>query len=284
MDDAQLRRDLLRNTGVQFPKPHHTATLLRDVEIDTEVMHQISTMYARAPMDGRLRDLGASAASLREAYAVISHALHTGTVWGVSGFATGATPEQPLDYIKENNILSAFYTYISNSAMRPSLIVDGGCSEGILGLNGYFAEDRGLPNLGYIPFEGLTSMSARQHMVVWGDTYRDRELLVGTTSQILLCMGGADGTIRECLRALLYNSPVILVEAKHYDDPRAFTNVYASIPQVQQAMQEKRFFFCREVGELYKAMDAAIKYSDATRHDYQEVRLGDIGGFFNVRA
>ncbi len=171
-------------------------------------------------------------------------------IWGVSGFAEGGH-----DYTAEAHFLNVFYKYLVATDRKPCLSVDGGVSEGNLGLNAIAAAMHQIQTLGCIPLEGLASISARTFMIAWGNVYRDREILVGTIPDAILCMDGADATRRECQIALANEGVVFLMRLKDYG-PKSLGATYQNDPEMMKAITEKRLFVCRSMSELRAALDA----------------------------
>lgn len=163
-------------------------------------------------------------------------------VVGVSGYASRGYP-----CAQFASALSLAYQSLM-SLGKPSLACDGATGAGILGLNGIVASRHGIPTLGFAALQGLASMAPRTHMVVDGHTYRGREELVGSAPDLLMCFGGGDGSLRECLASL-----------------RAGGSVLAALPVggwrsalAGPWVKEGRLVFCDEEHAIPEAVGRAV--------------------------
>lgn len=286
MQTLAQRYDWLVRTGNQFHEPRPRVALAigseAKAEIDVSVMYGTGKFYTdNATLGRELDNLLALTGSYKEAIDYIGQALASGTVWGVSGFSTGSTQDEPREYEAESRALEIFYNCIRQ--LDTSLVVDGGCSEGVLGLNGVLAQMHGIPSLGYTPETRLMGMAPRQHTVLWGENYPQREVLVGTTPHVLVCDAGADGTIRECRWARYYKTPVILLGLKEYDYEKAFPNVYQSLRWITEAQETNGFFFCDSEEAIPAAVKAALEASRANREQFDKMRLSKVAERLGVQ-
>lgn len=183
-----------------------------------------------------------------------------GRVWGFSGFATGgfdAVTNEPYGYREEGEGLRELYGQLQERDQLPCLAIDGGVSEGFLAMNSVVARSAGVPTLGFIPREGLASVGVRDHMVVAGDTYQDREVLVGT-ADILVCAGGFKGTVRECIEATLRGAAVLMLSLKDYPDS-ALPNTFQNYEELRDAYKAKRLVVCSSVEEIPARVDDVLQ-------------------------
>jgi predicted Rossmann-fold nucleotide-binding protein len=225
-----------------------------EVMVDRAALAHAGRVYAGSnALRGALRERGASTATLIEVTRLVGRHLSTDTlVWGFSGYATAG---YPCDV--EAHSLAELYRYLSQLRTKPVLVVDGGVSTGVLGLNGVIAKQHQITTLGFIPLQGLGAMAPRDHVVVWGDTYQDREILVGTLPDILICVGGGAGTRRECQAALSNGSVVLLLAPRNYG-PSSLSETYQGFSEMTQAMSEHRLFVCGQDDSMRSCVDAAL--------------------------
>lgn len=178
-----------------------------------------------------------------------------GLIWGISGFAS-----KGFDYGIEARGIAELYAYLREK--QPGLIVDGAVAQGVLGLNGVLAAMQNVPTLGCIPLQGLTSLGERTHTLVWGDTYQDREVLVGSIPDILVCVGGGPGTMRECEHALNHGSIVLLLTLKPHE-PGTFPRLYHTKPVIRDAIVDGRFVVCDSIDTVAAKAQEAWEASQA---------------------
>jgi hypothetical protein len=167
-----------------------------------------------------------------------------GVIWGVSGFATPGP-----DCSAEAGGLAALYQFLADSNRLPMLVADGGASVGVLGLNGLIADMHNVLTLGFTPLQGIASMGPRNHTVIWGNSYRDREQLVGLLPDALVCAGGGDGAGRECETTIDNGGPVLLLALKKYDEG-TLPVTFRSWPKLQQAESEGQLVVCESLDDL----------------------------------
>lgn len=237
-------------TGATEPLPgftyQHPSKGSVQIAANDRVLRATGRVYVGdAELREALRARGARTASLKLAVDRIqSMCLRTGVIWGVSGFATPGP-----DCSAEAGGLAALYQFLADMQMLPMLVADGGASVGVLGLNGLIAAMHKVPTLGFSPLQGIASMGARDHTVIWGDTFRDREQLVGLLPDALVCAGGGDGAGRECEKALDHGSPVLLLALRDYDEG-TLPVTYRSWPKLAEAEGNGRLVVCRSLDEL----------------------------------
>ena len=226
---------------------------VRPVMVDSDTLGQCANIYAGHPFRTALRQQFSLVIKSHQAAATLIDDLFNRNelIWGMSGFAS---PEY--EYHEEGRGLWELYSFLSQQ--QPSLITDGGVAQGVLGLNGVLAALRDLPSLGCIPYQGLASLGQRTHVLVHGETYRDREMLVGSLPDILVCVGGGPGTIRECLHALEHGSVVLLLSLKTYP-LGTLPRIYFTNEKMREAVEQGRLLVCDSVSTVAKLAQLAYE-------------------------
>src|SRR5687768_12557079 len=141
--------ELHRLSSLTFRHPNKG---VRPILVDDTTLQRSKFVYARPPFRNALRQFSISAKSYQPAAALIDGLFEQdGLVWGVSGFAS-----TEYEYTEEGRGLSELYSYLGGEQL-PSLIVDGGVAQGVLGLSGVLAAMRGMPTLGCVPLQGLAA-------------------------------------------------------------------------------------------------------------------------------
>ena len=223
--------------GAQYP-----------VQIDRTVAEQCGALYADdIDMSVALYHLRlADVRTRQEAYLKLLEPLKAERqIWGFSGYATAG-----FDYGLEAGALRAIYEQMDGD-YRPQMVVDGGVSAGVLGLNGLMAREHGLPSIGVIPRMGCGSLGVRDDMIIWGDTYRQREMVVGTLPHVLWCIGGADGTRREAAWASRQRSAIVIVAlSDRTHGPKSLLATYRNIKALRSAERREELIICREISEI----------------------------------
>lgn len=250
-------RETTQLHGITFEHPKGQ----RDITIDSETLHTQGRIYVgHQALRQELQVQGFTATGLAEAGSVIeSHYGNDALIWGFSGFAS-VLPG--IDYRQEGKGIAQFYDYLATTDRKPGLAVDGGVSAGNLGLSAVIAAQHGVPTMGFIPLNGLDSTGTRDHLVVWGNNYPDREVLVGTTPDAVLGIGGAEGTRRECEAALKQGSAVLLMALKDYG-PKSLPATYQKHPVMTEAVEDGRMVICESPEAL---PDAIEQTAEAAQH------------------
>lgn len=227
---------------------------VRPVMVDSDTLEQCPNIYASHPFRTALRQQFSVAVKSHQAAATLINGLfdRDELIWGVSGFASAE-----YEYHEEGRGLWELYSFLSEQ-QQPSLVTDGGVTQGVLGLNGVLAALRGIPSLGCPPLQGLASLGQRKHVLVHGETYRDREMLVGSLPDILVCVGGGPGTIRECLHALEHGSVVLLLNLKTYQ-PGTLPRTYFTNEKMREAVMQGRLLVCDSVSTVAKMAQLAYE-------------------------
>jgi hypothetical protein len=249
-----------------------------EIEVDGQVLPHLGRIYTDSiELQNVLQRYAARTALLSSAHRLVKGYL-TGKrlVWGFSGYATPG-----FDYGVESRGMTQLYRQLTEMDHQPALSIDGGVSAGVLGLNGIIAKEHRVTTLGCIPFEGLTSISARDHMVVWGDTYRDREVLVGTLPDVLVCVGGGDGTRRECQAALRQGSVAILLALSDYG-PASLPETHQNFPEMSSAAHDERLIICRSEQDIPASIEAAVEAATRTSSIGRPARLQTIRHLLSV--
>lgn len=236
--------------GVYFQHPEKGR---QNVHIDERVLPVVSRMYTNDDTLRRaIRAYGASVGTLSSANTLIQQRFTSGLVWGFAGFATAGRP-----YSVEARGMREIYRTLG-PARKPALVIDGGVSAGVLGLSGVLAVEFGVDTLGVIPVEGLGSIGPRNRLLVWGNTYRDREKVVGTLPDILCCVGGADGTLRECLTAVEQGSIVVLLALQDYGSS-SLPGSYKKHEKLRLAAKNDTLFVCHSISNIATCINAALE-------------------------
>jgi hypothetical protein len=278
---------LLCAEGRQFPEPrdhtvldgiafNHPKKGKVDITIDADIMARQGRIYAGdADLRAALQRYGVYTGDLEDANEFMQGKLaEKGLILGVSGFAMG-----DYEYSAEAEGMVRIYDHLSAINKKPSLAIDGGISAGSLGLSGVIAKAYEVPTLGVPPRQGLANIGDRDHLVVWGNTYRDREVLVGTLPDMLVCVGGAAGSRRECQEALKHGSTVLLLALKDYFDEDV-PHTYENFEDMRSAANPKvgRLVVCETIEAIPEAVDDLLKVpvekSRASRTDALNYLLG----------
>lgn len=252
----------------------HPSKGQRDITIDGQVLSIARLVYAGDPALGHaLQQQGVHTAPLSDAISLFAqHFVSDSTVWGFSGYATPGH-----NYGVEARGMAALYDHLVAIGEKPGLTIDGGVSAGILGLNGVLAQAYGVASLGFIPLQGLASVGTRDYVVVKGNTYADREELVGVTPDILCVWGGADGARRECQATLRNGGVALIVALKDYGSA-SLPSTYHQFAEMQSAMSEGRLIVCRTLKDIPACVDAVLEVSALARSRNRSVRLLNIIG------
>lgn len=261
---------VLKNMWYEHPRKG-----VRPVEVDLDMLAVASRVYTEdAALANALNAQGAPrTAELAAAGHVVAERMQHGLVWGFSGYATAGYA-----YHDEARSMTYLYAYLESLGALPSLVVDGGMSAGVLGLNDVLARRWGVASMGFAPRQGLGSIGNRDHLVVWGNTYESREVAVGTVPDVLVCVGGSEGTRRECETALKHGGSALLLIVKPIDQYRedAFPKTYESSAEVQRALHEGRMRVCTSTDELTAGASALL------RNDFQAARIARAGALANI--
>jgi len=228
----------------------------RLVAADDRVLAATGRLYvANEGLNQALRSRNANVAPMGEAARLIEqHLTGDRMVWGTVGYASGG-----FDLTIEGEGMQRLYEYaVADDRRRPSLLVDGGSSVGVLGLNGVLAKKYGIPTLGFTPVQGIAKMAPRDHVVVWGDLYPARQILVGSTPDIVFCWGGGPGAQMECIYALKKRSVVVLMSLGDYGS-EALLHTYQSVRVMRRAAKKGRLIICETVDDIPARVDAAMK-------------------------
>lgn len=273
--DLQPSYDSLCFQGEQFTEPHETIQLegltfahLKKgdvpIKIDREVLASQGTLYVGDPaLRYALHGYGIEADGHENAMLFLASHLDDKAeklVWGFSGYATGGIDSEtgkPYGYTEEAESLLALYNYLQEEGNAPSLAIDGGVSEGFLALNSVVAASANVPTLGFIPKQGLKSVGIRDHMVVAGETYPDREALVAT-ADALVFGGGADGTTRECIQAVRNGAAALVLWHEKYRDD-ALPNTFLEHKDLREAFDDGRLVVCKSLEEIPEKVDQVLQ-------------------------
>jgi len=272
--DLQNAYNSLCYQGEQFPEPHQLIQLDGPtfidpnrgevpIKIDGEVLAAQGTLYVGdSLLRQSLEEHGVRAETWQEATSFLDHHLDPSAeelVWGFSGYATGGFDSEgkPYGYAEEAEYLQALYEYLEASDQLPSLAIDGGVSEGFLALNSVIAKSIHVPTLGFLPREGLDSAGIRDHMVVAGETYPDREALVATADMFAFA-GGAAATIRECQKAVKNGASGLIFWHEKYG-AESLPNVLDRYKDLQEALSDGRLAVCKSSAEIPEQVEKLLQ-------------------------
>lgn len=239
------------------------------VSVDAVTLARSNTVYAEQALLRPLEGADIKARRLADALGVLSEAFNDTNrlVWGVSGYA-----EADHNYTSEVAALKSLYTTLQAFDDSPSLVIDGGGSVGVLGASALCAAQRNIPTLGYTPLKGLASVGMRTHTVVRMDTFRQREILVGTTPDVLVCVGGGEGTLRELERTALGGSAALILVPQRYPGKDALWKTYKQSAKLRSACSAGRIVYCDDMRELRGAVSAvrqAARQHSVTRRRHR---------------
>lgn len=271
LPNLQQAYDLLRTQGEQFPGPR-AITPLDDltfdhprkgavtIGIDEAALSRQGMIYTGDPaMRSALGERNIATNDLRAVGRVIENCIQQdGRIWGFSGYATGG-----YSYETEAEGLSKLYEHLAENDNKPALTVDGGVSAGNLGLSGVIASMHNVPTIGMIPRQGLASVGIRDHLVVWGNTYKDREVLIGTAPDVLVCIGGGEGTQRECQAALRWGTPILLLALSEEYAPNSLPSTYKTFPEMVAAIDGETMVVCRSMDAIPQSVDIILEAGEA---------------------
>lgn len=260
--------NLLRETGEMlsddFRRTELTGIFRTDsdgnrvpVVIDTRVIPVIKELFtADSSLQTALKMHGAVVKPINAIEDILATCIRRGIVWGFSGFATPSKQLGGGDYKAEAEAMERVYGLLSGSR-KPQLVIDGGVSAGVLGLSGVLGTQHGVETLGVVPRKGLGHWGPRTRMIVWGNTYQDREKLVGALPDILICVGGADGTMRECIQAIKQGSIVIILAPRIYKST-SLSGSYMKNKLLRDT-ENKQLFFCGPDESISACIEKAIR-------------------------
>ncbi len=252
--DSLRRVSLLE--GVSYPHPEYGN---QPVAIDHYALSTTSRIYTDSSLSDAFWEYNMPTLPVTDVIQVVEAYHQNGLVWGFSGFATGG-----YEYADEADAMSALLQTLVNINYAPSLISDGGVSAGVLGLSGVLAAKYDIPSLGFIPLEGLASIGPRDHLVVKANTYPEREVFVGLLPDILVCVGGGDGTRRECQVALENGSIVLFLTTRDYGN-KSFPGSFRSFPDLYKAEDEGRLIVLEDYSLIPSVIQKAQRQSVRTR-------------------
>lgn len=142
------------------------------------------------------------------------------------------------------------------------------------------AKKHNISSMGFVPLGGLASMAPRDYMVIHGRSYADREALVGTTPNILVCVGGGDGTRRECQAAVAHGNIVLLLMLKDYDHG-LFSGTYQDFEDIKNA-QGKTLLVCSKKKDIPKCVDAVLAMSTQANRPSRSASFSALSKLFAV--
>ncbi|HEX6258811.1 MAG TPA: hypothetical protein VFZ48_05000 [Candidatus Saccharimonadales bacterium] len=225
----------LTGLGITYVHPEHGE---REVQLSDYTRSKLELVYASDQLRAALRKKGGLRAQGHgDALKWLRGMSRGGWVLGCSGFAT----VMPNDtYQLDRVILAEIYSYLKQINALPAFTSDGGTGAGALQANADVADRLGVPTLGCTPMSALPkqAVGARRRTIIGGATYEDREAIVGRLADLLLCIDGKDGTLREAEAAAAQGSIVMFVALRTYDGMPTYTRV--NMPQLRLAASQKR--------------------------------------------
>jgi hypothetical protein len=263
----------VHQTELTFPVREETRRLC----FDRQTLQANQRVYADGPeLTQALQESGVSRLhSLAEAVEFLGDKYRNTSriVIGFCGF-TGSDLTGELNYHAEASAIQAVYRTLEADRRSPILAVNGAMRTGILGISTLVAQSFWVPSMGYAPLQGLKKIAPQSHLVISGNTYGDRQPLVGATGDLLVAMGGKKGTENECRIALDKGSVVYLLSAHDYDED-TFPYTYSNNPRFVEAEEDGQLVVCRRTSELRstlrqavdRTMDQAIA-TRPTRHNF----------------
>lgn len=252
----------------------------RSVAADPRVLRAIGHLYAA---DETLRRVvqatGPRTSSLHAAADFVNQMYsQPRLVWGVSGFAS-IGPSCGL----QADGLERLYRYLSNEHRRPVMVTDGGSGAGVLAISAVLAGACSIQTLGVSPLQGLSSMSPRNRMVVYGDTYENREVIVGLLPDVLVVFDGGKGSMGEAIAAVKAGVRVLLVsQTGNNRDPKLLINMWRADPHLALAVREKRMTICKSVDDIPAYAEAHRAIAVRTARSFRPSRLAVIRRRFGV--
>lgn len=242
MDDPSDRE--LLDTGLSYVHPTKGT---RQIVIDTRLLGAGKFYVPSAQLATILKFRGAEVGRYDNLRPIL---FADGLTCGFAGFASAQA-----NYKAEGKVIQAIFETIKKA--NPVLIVDGGAKAGVLGFSGVLAAEHRIPSLGVTPLQGLKSFAPRNHHFIWGNTYQDREQVVGTLAKILFCIGGGDGTRREAQAAIKAGNVVVLLSPKVYGSELFYGNHHA-FPDLMAAKNSQRLFTWQSGEPLLPILKRAI--------------------------
>lgn len=251
----------------------HPVRGVQTVAIDRLALSGTGQVYAGRDLREPFGKYGAEPAPAARAVTAISRLSEDGgLVWGFSGFATSG-----FSYGSEAQGMNAILRYLKTARQEPVLITDGGVSAGVLGLSGVLARRLRIPCMGFLPKQGLSCFGPRDHLVVAMETYPERDCLVGTAPDVLVCVGGGEGTLRECETALAHGSTVLLLALKDYG-PASMSAAGHGGNEMRAAARQGRLIRCHSMDGIPEAAGMAVEAGTQFSIPGRAARMTDLAG------
>jgi predicted Rossmann-fold nucleotide-binding protein len=257
--------------GVTFQHPREG---VRPVQADSRVLRATGQLYmANETLRGAVHRAGGRTSSLRAAADLVEQTFaQPKLVWGVSGFASIGHPCGA-----QVDGLERLYRYLAVARRKPVLVCDGGTGAGALAISSVLASEHRITTLGVSPLQGLSSMSPRDHMFVYGQTYQDREVIVGLLPDVLVVFDGGDGSKREAIAAAKGGSRILLVtQTGDNRDPKLLVNSWQSDPDLALAVREKRMIICDSLDGIAAAAEEQRVVAVRSARTFRPTRLAAI--------
>ena len=262
----------------------HPKKGIRTIAGDKRIFARAVRAYTdHEPLRSAINDLGVTYAWALEDFVVELLNAHTAPslFFGFSGFASKG--EDCGCDLEANAMLSIYRFLCSKSPNRPRLVSDGGSGAGVLALNGILADEYQIESIGFSPYQGVASMSARDQLVITRNTYQDREVLVGTLPDVLVCVGGGEGTKREAIEAVKAGNTVLLVMLRGNDNPDILAGSWHKAPKLMEANADGTLLVCEHLEDiplaLAKAQEIAKRSGWRSR---REARIHTMAGLLKA--
>lgn len=274
-------------TGRWFPESSRRITTVRDgkqtINFDAFAAQGVARFYTNNhALTGALNRTNHMTAPLGMLISRLHDYYGSGLVWGVSGYTM---PDR--DYIPEGKIMLALFQRLRQINHQPTAVVTGGVSDGSLGQGGAIAARFQIPTLGYLPLTGLDDMAPLTSIVAHKHSYREREVLVGTTPDVLVCVGGAGvtasgdgkgGTLRECEAALKAGSIVLMLAPRNNYPADSLPMTYRSSPVIKE--HSRQFFRCMTEDGLTQILPQILQLTQTTSILSRPARLKQLRAEF----
>lgn len=241
--------------GVTYQHPQKGTSTIAG---DSRIFAQAVRVYTdHEPLRNAVNGLGVTYAWSLEDFVDGLWSAHTAPrlFWGFSGFASKG---DNCGCGLEADAMERIYQFLaSKSHRRPRLVSDGGSGAGVLALNSVLANMHHIESVGFTPYQGVASMSARDQIVIARNTYQDREVLVGTLPDILVCVGGGEGTKREAIEAVKAGNTVLLVMLQGNDNANILAGSWHNTPELMQANANGTLLVCEYLEDIPLALAKA---------------------------
>jgi hypothetical protein len=223
--------------GVTYLHPEHG---VREVKLSAHTRSILEVAYAQEPLRAALHQRGGITAQPIQDMVAWLRQRRNGWVLGCSGFASVMAND---NYGSDRAVLARLYEYMKHNNVLPVFTSDGGTGTGALQANAEIADQFDVPTLGCTPISALAKdhIGPRRRTIIGGANYEGREKLVGALPDILLCIDGKDGTLREAEEAAGQGSIVALVSLRSYQGGPIDTHM--KMPNLRRAVADGQAYY-----------------------------------------